>query len=219
MKKILVIVLIIILAIVSLFFLNKKSDAIKFKNEYEAFNGMFNVSGTRTYSVLNISKKNTVKYRTEEEIINLIKNGTGIIYFGFPNCPWCRTAVPVLLEVAKEKETNVNYLNILNIRSSYILDEEGKSKLEYTGTDDYYIILDLLDSYLNDYTLTDESGKKVKTGEKRLLAPTVVFIKSGEILGCHIGTVESQKDAYEALTSEQTEELRNIYLEYINKIK
>lgn len=217
MKKILIIIAIIILIIIS-FFLNNKTDAIKFKYEYEAFNRMLNPEGTRGYSVLNISKTNTVRYTPEEEIINIIKRGTGIIYFGFPNCPWCRTAVPILTEVAEEKNIVINYLNILDIRSSYMLENETKAKMKYVGTDNYYIFLELLDSYLDDYSLTNKSGEKIKTGEKRLLAPTVVFVKDGEILGFHVGTIESQKDAYLELTKEQKEELKNIYLENINKI-
>ncbi len=217
MKKILVTVAIIILVIIS-FFLNNKTDAIKFKDEYETFNRMLNPEGTKGYSILHISKTNTVRYTPEEEIINIIKSGTGIIYFGFPNCPWCRIAVPILTEVAEEKNVVINYLNILGIRSSYVLENETKAKMEYVGTDNYYVFLDLLDSYLSDYTLTNKSGEKIKTGEKRLLAPTVVFVKNGEILGFHVGTVESQQDPYLELTEEQKEELRNIYLENINKI-
>ena len=39
--------------------------------------------------------------KREEEIFDIL-DGTGIIYFGFPECPWCRNAVPVLLDAAEE---------------------------------------------------------------------------------------------------------------------
>lgn len=218
-KIIAVVVLVGILLVLS-FVINPKTDPIKFKEEYETLNGKLNAAGTKVYSDLKLSKTNTVKYGSEEAIIDLIKNGTGVVYFGFPTCPWCRTMVPVLLELAEEENVLVHYLNISGIRSSYVLEEdETKAKLEYVGTDNYYILLELLDSYLEDYTLTNKAGEKIKTGEKRLFAPTVVFVKEGEIVGVHVGTVDSQEDPYVALTKEQKSELKNIYLDYMNKIQ
>ena len=52
---------------------------------------------------------------------------------------------------------------------------------------------------------------------KRLYFPTVVFIKDGKIVGCHIGTLPSQTDQRVPLTEEQNGELINIYTDNIIK--
>ena len=52
-----------------------KSDAIKFKEEFESFN--------EQYEVLNIKEENPFKYRTQSEIENLINNKeTFVVLYG-----------------------------------------------------------------------------------------------------------------------------------------
>ena len=52
---------------------------------------------------------------------------------------------------------------------------------------------------------------------KRLYFPTVLFVKDGKIIGIYTSTVDSQKDPYVKLNDEQYSELKNIYLDLINK--
>ena len=59
--------------------------------------------------------------------------------------------------------------------------------------------------------VNDNSGKLIDTGEKRLYAPTVVFIKNGEINEVIEGSVDSQKDPYILLDETQKDELKNKY--------
>ena len=74
-----------------------KTDAFRFQNEYESLNGQEIDNTNRTYLNVTINKNNPVKYASYEEVMNILESGTGIIYFGYPECPWCRTIVPVLL--------------------------------------------------------------------------------------------------------------------------
>ena len=34
-----------------------------------------------------------------EEIVKILNEGTGVIYFGFNSCPWCRSMIETLLKV------------------------------------------------------------------------------------------------------------------------
>lgn len=185
------------------------ADSKKFKDEYESLNGTKNASDIE-YLSLSIDEASPVQYKTDEEIVDILNNGTGVIYFGFSTCPWCRSMVETLLKAVDDNNvSNLYYVDIKDIRSSY---KVNNSKLEKTidGTESYYKILDRLADYLSDYKIT--SGKKeYDTGEKRLYAPTVVAIKNGEILGLHEATVESQTDPYSGLTDEEAKELYNIY--------
>jgi len=82
----------------------------------------------------------------------------------------------------------------------------------------YYKILEILESKLKDYTLTTKENKQIKTGEKRLFAPSVVAVQNGEIKDFHEGTVDSQNSGYDPLKKEEKEELQKKFTELINSI-
>lgn len=215
-----------ILAILSYFkFINTNisNDSIKFKNEYEEFNEV-EVYGNK-YQSLNLSENNPIKYSNYDEILDIIENKDGIVYLGFPECPWCRTIIPVLFEAAKENDIKtIYYLNIKEERDSYVI-EDGKLVYELNengnekkGTEGYFKLMRALDKHLTDYTISFE-GKTYETEEKRIYAPTVIFVKNGKILGIHVSSVDSQISGFDELTAEQEEELYSIYEDYILKIK
>lgn len=183
-----------------------ETDAIKFFDEYSEHNGKINENNGKNYVNVSISNTNTVKYVTEEKAAELLEKGTGIIYFGFSTCPWCRSLVSTLTSIAEEKNKTIYYLDILDIRSSFEL-SEGKINKIKDGTKGYYKILDLLDKHLENFNLEDEAGNKFNTGEKRLYAPTLVAFKDGKITDVHVGTVDSQKSGYDNLTATQITEL------------
>lgn len=168
---------------------NKNSDdALKFKKEYEELNS----SSVK----MDISENNPIKYATFDEIIDVLTKGTGVVYFGFPGCPWCRNVIPVLFEVAKENDVDtIYYFNPREIRNS--------------GNDAYQQLTTILNDYL------EENDEGVKT----LYVPDVYFVKDGKIMGNHLSTVDSQSDPYTPLDEEQRAELKNIYQELFDKIK
>lgn len=182
-----------------------REDAKRFKEEYESLNGKKNSNDTE-YLTVNISENNAITYKTDEEIIDILKSSTGVVYFGYNSCPWCRSMVETML---KSLDTNnvskVYYVDIKDIRSSYEVENRKLIKTN-EGTESYYEILSILNEYLTDYKITD-SKKEYDTKEKRLYAPTVVAVKNGQIIGFHEGTVESMTDPYQGLTKEEQEEL------------
>ena len=125
--------------------------------------------------------------------------------------------LPVLDEAAKETGiASIAYLDIKNIRDVKELDENDKIVTTTEGTSNYYKILDVLKKELDDYVLTTKSGKKINTGEKRLYAPTVVAVRDGKITGIHVGTLDSQKSGYDALTDKEKKELKNTFVDLIH---
>lgn len=214
-------ILCLILAILAYFkTTNTNNDPIKFKEEYEALNGEKTTNGNE-YNTLEISEDNKIKYSNYDEIKKIIKKGTGIIYLGFPTCPWCRSAIPVLFDVVDNYDIDtIYYLDIKNERDSYIV-EEGKlvyaldeNGNELKGTDGYFDLLELLDEHLSDYSITIDD-EVYEVGEKRIYAPSVIFVHDGKVLGIHVSTVSSQKSGYDKLTDEQYDELYGIYEDYI----
>lgn len=223
-KAVIKVSLLVILAIVSSiviynYFDKNKTNEIsitedekKFKNEYESLNGKKNASG-KEYSNVEIVEDNGIVYASYSEIKKVITEGTGVIYFGYPECPWCRNAVPMLLQAASNTGLDkIYYFNAKEMRDTKELDVNGNVVTTKEGTKEYYELVELLSSVLGEYEgLNDESIK-------RLYFPTVVFIKNGVIVGCHIDTLPSQTDPRVPLNEEQKGELVNIYTNNITKI-
>lgn len=193
-------------------------DELKFKEEYESINGQERGTSGILHKEVDIPKNNNVEYLTDEETVKFLENGTGVIYMGFKECPWCRNAVPVLLQAAKNAGLEkVYYLDVTNIKSTIVINAKGKAEITKKGTDAYYKIMELLDDYLVEYKING-----VKTGEKRILSPTVVTVKEGVVTGFHVGTLDEHvKDddgVLPDLTDEQQEQLNDIYAEMINTV-
>lgn len=220
-KKLFVAALLLVTMVITLYIkvvnnhdkeIKNNEDAMRFKEEYENLNDK-RQSSEKLYKTIAVDEQNPMIYASYDDIKKVITDGTGVIYFGFPECPWCRNAVPVLLEVAKETGIDkIYYFNALSIRDKKHLDEDGNIIVDDEGTKEYKELLELLYDDLGEYEGLNDSSVK------RLYFPTVVFIKNGEILGLHIGTVDSQTDSSVALTSAQTEELREIYSQYMLQV-
>lgn len=143
-NKIIIGVIIIILIIsLSIILMNRKqTDNIKFSKEYE------------------ITENNIFVYKDINQIIKILENGTGILYLGFPECPWCKAYVKYLNETALENNLDkIYYFNILEDRKD--------------NTEEYQKIVSILQDYLR---YDDE-------GNKRIYVPAVISIKNGVITG------------------------------------
>lgn len=194
----------------------------QFKEEYESLNGTLRSTGIPNKTI-SIMEDNKVKYITSKEAVEIIKEGEGVIYFGFAACPWCRNAVPLLLEAAFENGLErLYYVNVRpedkvekDIRDSYKLDANNKLQKEREGDSSYQDLLKALDPVLNEYELTGKNGKPVLVGEKRLSAPLVITCKNGTIINSHTGTLEEHKrevnGSLRDLTTEEEKQILEIY--------
>lgn len=107
-----------------------------------------------------LTSDNYFVYKNDEEIIKILEHGTGIVFIGFPECPWCQAYVPTLNEVADiEGLEKIYYYNILEDRKN--------------NTESYKKIVSILNSYLR----YDEEGNK------RIYVPAVIAVREGEIVG------------------------------------
>lgn len=195
------------------------TDAIKFKNEYESLNDTIRQSDGAKYNSVSISDSNPMKFVDAKGAIEVLDMKNAILYVGAGWCPWCRNAVPVLIDVAKNRQIDtIYYLNLDDEKSIWDV-VDGKAVRTKDGSKAYYELLEKLKDELTDYTLTGEKNKKLQTGEKRIYMPMVIAINDGKVVEKHVGTVELTKDQnkYSSLTEEQTKELYGIYNELFNK--
>ena len=187
-------------------FVNK--DAIKFKEEYEKLNNKENPNNKKLYPSVDINKDNPIKYSNYDEVLEILKSGTGVIYFGSPNSALSRILIVPLLTSAEESEVEtIYYMNLEEEAESLMLDDKLNVVIEHEGTKGYFKLVSALDSILSENILISADGDKVSTGKKKIEMPTVVFVKDGEIVGYHVGTVDSHEDPYTPLDDRQSEEL------------
>ena len=171
------VLLLLIASLVVYFVFIKKdnnTDNIKFSKEYTS-----------------VSKDNVFVYRSKDEIINILEHGTGIVYLGYPECPWCMAYVPLLNEIAKNE--GIEKIYYYNIR------EDRKNNTEF-----YQKVV----SILNDYLDYDEEGKK------RIFVPNITFVKEGKII---FNDNETSLISDKVPSEYWTEEKKNLFNEKLRK--
>lgn len=216
-----VLLIVIIVAIVGIMLLGKKevTDAMRFKEEYESLNGTIRKSDGHVYNDIRISEVNPIKYVNAKEVVEKLKNENAIVYFGANWCPYCRNAVPVLLEVARARNIETIYYIYLDNDKSMWEIKDGELVKTKDGTEDYYNLLDFLGDNLRDYVLTDSEGKEYETHEKRIYLPFVVAAKDGKIVStASTVKLDEGQSKYDPLTEEQHDKLYKMYNELVNKV-
>ena len=197
MKSKILIIIVLFIGVISLTGCSKeeKTDAIKFKEEYESLNNKtINKKKVRNVS---IDKENPIIYKKAKDIVKMIDNeDTFMVYFGYNENPWCRSMIETLLEVAKDYNMEeVYYVDIKDIRDVKEIDKDGNISTTKEGTKDYYDLLNRLDILLGEYEIDGVSME-----EKRIIEPTVVAITNGTPLEITNGLSEEQKDPYQKVT-------------------
>ena len=199
MKKRYLLIIVLLIGIISITGCNKKelTDAEKFKQEYESINNK-TINNHKVRKVT-ISKDNPIEYKEAKDIVEMIDNKeTFIVYFGFNDCPWCRSMIETMLKVMNDYNIdNIYYVDIKDIRDEKELDKDGNIKTTKEGTKDYYELLNRLDNLLEEYKVDD-----VSMNEKRIYAPNVVAITRGTPLEMTTGLSDDQKDPYGKITKD-----------------
>ncbi len=170
MKKVIIILTMLLLITgCQQFSFEETSDSIKFKEEYEQLNNQKSANNNE-YLKLNISSKNPFQYLPDDEVIKFLEEGTGIIYFGLPTCPYCRSTLEPLIEFAKNNKLNtIYYYNPEQIRKD--------------NSAEYQKIVEILKAFLKTDTVNQsEDDIDFDPNLKRLLMPDVYFVNKGRIV-------------------------------------
>lgn len=183
----------------------KKTDAYKFKVEYESLNGKLN-DYEKEYRSVNIDKENKIKYASAKDIVKKIENNeTFVVYFGFSKCPWCRSMIENLIELSNSYDQTIYYVDVLEIRDKIEV-VDGELKTTTKGDENYMKLINLLSDVLDEYKVTDEEDKEYDTNEKRIYAPNVVAVINGKATKKVEGISEKLTDPYAKLTKEMIKE-------------
>lgn len=174
---------IIILIIIMVVRISKNNirDNEKFANEYT-----------------DVAKNNVFIYKDIKEIIKILENGTGVVYFGFPESTWAQIYTPILNDAAKENGIErIYYYNIKNIRSK--------------NTSEYQKLVKILKNYLS----------KDDEGNKRIYVPDVYIVKDGKILSHNNETsiMINDIEPKEYWTDSKKQELKTTLKAMMNEVK
>jgi len=198
-----------------------RNDAAEFKHEYEALNGQTAPDGEHVYKSIAIPADNPFIYIEGEGVINTLApggdasagagagGGAGVIFMGFPECPWCRTLLPALISACEKSgyAGPIHYYNALADRDVLKLSDDGEIVTVEAGAQVYHDLVVILYNHLSPYKgLNDDTIK-------RIYLPTTVFYKDGVITSVHLTTIESQESGYDELTDAQFAELENRLIE------
>ena len=95
-----------------------------------------------------------------EEANSMIERGHGVLFLGFPECPWCQTLVPHLDASAKDMAiAEIQYFDIRQDRAD--------------DTELYQKFVEKLEPYLD----------QGEDGKPRIFVPNVVILRNGEVVG------------------------------------
>ena len=163
MKKILVSLLLVI----SLFMITGcvRQSAKDFKKEYEDINGR-TLRGDIKYRDLNIPEDNPYVKVDIDTIAEKIKNKeTFYLYVGDPLCPWCRSGLEKMIEVAKKEGIeDIYYVDFWDDEHNEILRDlynlevtDGKvTKVTKTREEEagYKVLYEAVYDFIQDYTVS-----------------------------------------------------------------
>ena len=159
----------------------EKTDAQKFAEEYTS-----------------VTEDNVFVYATADEIIKIMENGTGVVYLGFPECPWCQAYVVYLNEVAKDVGIEkIYYYNVLEDRKN--------------NTAEYQKMVELLEEELE----YDDKGNR------RIYVPNVSFHVKGELIGNDLETAYDTKGfekPEDYWTDEEVKDLKKTLTAYMETV-
>ncbi|MBF0981607.1 hypothetical protein HXK74_03135 [Candidatus Gracilibacteria bacterium] len=173
------------------------SGTLTFKAEYEALND-------NDHPHLTVPESLNIETLDFSGTQSLLTSGNGVLYLGFPTCPWCRVLLPELFTAMKQSGINqLYYFNPKEIRDQKEL-VEGKIVVKKESTPEYDRLLNKLDEILPEYK--GLNNPKIK----RLYVPTVLVIKDGKVVNHHFETLPEQTDPHTPLTSDQKIKLQVI---------
>ena len=119
----------------------RKSDNIAFSEEY------------------GITSDNIFKYKTTKETLNIMQEGSGIIFFGFPENEWSKEYALMMNETAKK----------LNIKEIYYYNFKAARS---SNNHSYNQMVEILKDFL----------PTMDTGTQNIYAPSMAIIKNGYVL-------------------------------------
>ena len=207
--------LFIIVAILTLFTITAccNNPGKEFKKEYEAINGK-TLKGDIKYRDLTIDENNPYEKVSIDKIAEMIKNKeTFYLYVGDPLCPWCRSGLEKMIEVAnKNKIEKIYYVDFWDdehneiLRDLYDVEVNGdevtfnKIREEEAG---YKVLYEAVEDFIQDYTVMKDGKEYTVPFTKKVFGGDHFYFVNGVCTRY----VSLRSDKLEKATDELSEEV------------
>ena len=120
----------------------RQTDAARFQAEYPR-----------------VAADNRFVYARDVAVLDVLEHGTGVVFLGYPQCPWCQRLSEYVDQAARAEGVDmVHYLNIRQARAS--------------KNETYQKLVARLAPYLS----------KDEDGQPRIFVPDVTIVKRGSIV-------------------------------------
>ena len=100
---------------------------------------------------------------SKEDVLKMLKHGTGVVFFSWIDCPWCHRYVNNVNKACRDNGIEVLYYDIYDDRDK--------------NTDFYKEVKELLNKPLEEENSFDSDGNT------RIYVPNIYFVSNGEVLG------------------------------------
>ena len=199
-----------------------KQSALNFKEEYESVNGKTMINDI-VYRTLDIDKNNPYVKVSIDVIAKKIQNGESFyLYVGDHLCPWCRSGLEKMIEVAnREKIDTIYYVDFWDdehneiLRDLYDVEVKGKKvKIIKTqeATEGYKVLYEAVKDFIQDYTITKD-GVDYNVGVKKVYGGDHFYFNKGVCEKYVSLRVPSLVKAIDPLTDEILEEQDKTFTE------
>ena len=185
-------IIIFILIIISFIFIGTRDYSKDIKIDNDRFDEEYP----------NVSKDNVFVYNSASEIYTIMKNGSGLIFMGYPNNKWTGYYASILNDTAKELGiTKINYYDFY------------EDRLNKNAT--YESIVLKLKNYLP--TLDDDT--------QNIYAPTFIIVKNGQIINydaetsINTGSIKPENYWNDIKINNKKENLKNILQSYLDNVQ
>ena len=101
----------------------------------------------------------------KDDLEDFMQHGTGILFFGFPECPWCQAYLPLAEEVLSSVDVTCRYYNIY-----------ADKKQDRPFYDEICTLLESINDSGHEIVRYDNDGKQV------VYMPLMMFIENGRIV-------------------------------------
>lgn len=113
-----------------------------------------------------------IKDASKEDVLAMLKNGTGVVFFSWIDCPWCHGYIDIVNNAALSNDISVLYYDIYNDR-----DENNEFYQEVCKLIEDYVDIYAYETYGQTKKAYDSNGKV------RVYVPMTIMVNKGEIIG------------------------------------
>lgn len=130
------------------------------------------------------------------EVVTKLENKESfVLYMYFDACPWCKELGPIVSDYLSDKDDLFNMTYALNVRA----DGTKENDLRYKDDEgnfnypEFETIYNLIKDQLDE--------------DDTVYVPTLIFVKDGELIYYHTGTVEGHDATERTLTDDEKQEI------------